>query len=222
MDLYSHDLDLIFFDAPYKAKQLLDDSLSRTFRGYGSIRAGELLNGSRDLLIGRVESAAACGLVALSSAFLALLSGFTTPIALIPAIALNIASRMPGVSSFQTAQDFIQGSNGVIYRIFRIHLIAIPTILLFLTASSVNTVLPGALGPQPVLLRAIEKLVGHLGQLKRVRATTFVHGSWIGSPSKLSPLKQGEEYCRALSPLNQLREVFPMSLTLHHTRIIVT
>lgn len=215
MDIYNS--SSLTFEMPYDAKRLLDDSVTRTLRGYSSICAGEVLTGCGNILLARIESAAAWAFVALSSAVLMLGSTLMTPCFLIPATVLNLASRIPGVSSFESVQNFTRDSSNAIYRTLKVHFIAIPVIFLFLSASSINTFIPGILKPQNVFFSSVHRMVEPLGPLQTIRATVSGVTSIVGTETELSALDAAEEYLRALSCQNYLREETVSRVTHHYS-----
>lgn len=217
MIIYSSEADFFLFKTPYGAKFLLDDSVTRTRNGFCSISEFAVLTGCSNILLGRIESVAAAALATLSSSILMLVSLFITPMFLIPTMALNLASRIPGVSSFEFVQNFTRDSSSAIYRIFRVYLIAIPVICLFVTTSTINTFLPGILSPKNILFNTMHRMVEPLGPLKTIRATVPGVRSVEGTETKPSILDGAEEYLRALSCENYLREVTVSSLTHHYS-----
>lgn len=205
MKIYSSETDSFCFFTGYSAKLLLKDSIRRTLNGFekGS------LSGIGHILLARIESVAAFALAGFSATFFTLCSLFATPCILIPAAVLNLASRLPGISSYAAVKKFTQASSDLIYRICRVHAIGIPVIILFLTASGVNTFLPGLLKAKNLFLDAIQTRVAPLGPLKTLRAVfeRKVLGEFVGTERYLSSLEAVEEYLRALGPQNILREV---------------
>ena len=131
---------------------------------------------------------------------------------LIPATALNLISRVPGISSFESVQNFTRDSSDAIYRTLRVHLLAIPVIFLFLFASCVNTFLPGVLKPQNIVFNSIHSLVKSLGPLRAIRAVVPGVTEVIGWEPGVSLIAELEEYFRALSSQNYLHEVRVSSL----------
>lgn len=217
MDIYSNDSDAVFFDTPYTAKRLLDDSIARTLRGGHELRNRAVLKGSGNILLGRVQSVVAFAMVTLASAFLMIPSVFFAPCFLAPATALNLASRLPGISSYHSVQKFTKSSSQVILRTLRVIAIALPVIFTFLTASSVNTCLPGILKPQNVFARAIHHLVKPLGDLKTIRAVVPGVTKVTGQKETLSALGAFEEFFRAFSSKNYIKEVQVQHLVHHYT-----
>lgn len=213
MLIYNNEASFLFFSTPYNAKRLLDDSVERTLRGYRGVGEGAMINGFGHILLARVESAIAFSFVALSAAFLTLGVVILTPYFLIPATALNLISRVPGISSFQSVQNFTRKSSNVIYRTLRVYLVAIPVIFLFLSASGINTFLPGVLKPQKGVFDSIHRSVACLGPLKTIRAIVPSMTEVVGTETDLSALEGIEEYFRALSSQNYLREEIVSSLT---------
>ena len=212
INIHSSDSDFLHFGLPYRAKRLLDDSVTRTLSGYNSFGEGAPLSGCGNILLARVESVAAFAFAALSSVLSLVLSITITPLFLTSITVLNLASRIPGISSFESVQNFTRDSSSVIYRILRVHLIAIPVIFLFLTASTINTFLPGILGPQNIFFISVHWMVEPLGQLKTIRAVVPGAGyfgtdvSIVGTKENISMLEAAEEYFRALSCQNYLRK----------------
>jgi hypothetical protein len=216
MHIYSSEASF-FFSAPYNAKRLLDDSVERTLRGYSGIREGAIVTGFGNILLSRVESATAFSFVALSATFLTLGGVIVTPCFLIPATVLTLISRIPGISSFESVQNFTRESSNAIYRTLRIYLVAIPVIFLFLSASGVNTFLPGVLKPQNLVFNSIHGMVESLGSLQTIRAIVPNVTEVVGTETEMSALAGAEEYFRALSSQNYLREVRVSSLTHHYS-----
>lgn len=218
MKIHSSKSEWFTFSLPYNAKRLLDDSITRTLRGYNLIGEGTILTGCGYILLGRIESVVACAFVSLSSALFVLGSIIATPCFLLPGVALNLASRIPGISSFETVQNFIRESSNVIYRTLKINFIAIPIIFLFLSASIVNTFLPGILKPQNIFSRSIHWMVESLGPLQTIRVVVPGAATIVGTEKNLSILAVGEEHFRALSSQNYLREVVASDLTHYYYR----
>jgi len=212
MEIYSTTESFLFFNVPYNAKRLLDDSVTRTLKGYREISEGSVLTGCSNILLGRVESVAAFSFVALSATFLTVCGIIITPYFLISATALNIISRVPGISSFELVQNFTRDSSNVIYRTLKVHFIAIPVIFLFLSSSIIN-ILPGILKSQNIFFSSIHWLVEPLGPLQTIRAVVPGITEVVGTETELSPLAGIEEYIRALSCQSHLREVRTYQLT---------
>lgn len=204
MDIYTSEANIIFFSAPYNAKRLLDDSIQRAARG-----------GLNNHLLARIESAAAFCLTTLSASLLAMGSAIMTPCFLIPAVALNLLSRFPGISSFKSVREFTDRSSDAIYRTLRIHVIAILVISLFLIASVTNTFVP--LKQDNHLSNTLQRLVNPLGPLQTIRAIVPNVGDVVGTQSRLSALGGAEEYVRALSNKNYLSDVQVDSIVHHYT-----
>lgn len=217
MNIYSSDADDFFFFPPYVSKELIVNSISRTLEGYNLIYEHSIFTGCCKILLGRIESAAAIALVAFSSALLGFTSVCLTPIFIIPATILNIASRIPGISSFKSVQDFTNESSDAIYRIFRIYLIAVPTISLFLSLSIINLLLPGLLKSENIFFNLIHRLVEPLGPLEKIRVTVPNVKSIIGTEANISILVGVEDYFRAFSYKNYLREIKLQSFTHHYS-----
>jgi hypothetical protein len=216
MDIYT-DGNFLFFHLPYDAKRLLDDSIDRTLRGYRGISEGAVLTGCGNILLARVESVAAFSFAALSTAILTLGGAIVAPCFLIPATALNLISRIPGISSFASVQNFTQDSSDAIYRTLKIYLLAIPVIFLFLSASAINTFLPGILKSQNVFVNSIHGIVEPLGPLLTIRAIVQDVAEIVGTTTNISLLAGVEEYFRALSSQNYLKDVWVSSLTHHYS-----
>lgn len=218
MHIYSSDGDFFFFDAPYDAKRLLNDSVKRTLRGYRSIKEDSVLTGFGHILLARIESAIAFVFVAISATFLLMVGVVIAPCFLAPAIVLNLLSRIPGISSFKSVQNFTKNSSNTIYRTLKVCLIALPVIFLFLSASAVNTFLPGVLKTQNVVFNTIHKLVEHLGDLQTIHAKVENSNyEATGTEKEFSILAGAEEYFRALSSRNYLQDITVLQLT-HHRR----
>lgn len=214
-------MDVLFFHVPYTAKRLLNDSISRDRSGCSSIQSGSALSGCGDILLSRVESVAAIALAASSGLVFVLSSIIITPCFLIPAAILNLASRLPYISSFKLVQDFKEESSSLIYRTLKVNLIAIPVIFLFVTASSINTFLPRLLDSQNIFFRSINHLVESYGPLKRIHVTVPGEGSYTGSErERLSILEIAEDDLRSFSSQNYLREKVVDVLTIHWTSFV--
>lgn len=214
--IYSSEADFLIFDMPYSAKRLLNDSLLRTLDGYASCKTGAILSGTGNILLARIESAASAALVTISSIIISC-SIFITPFFLVPTITLNLASRLPGISSYKNVQKFTQNTSDIIRRAIRVHLISVPVIFLFLIGCTVNLFLPGVLRPQNALFRAVHWMVDDYGPLKTIRAVVPGRTSVTGRKSKLSMLEGVEEYLRALSHQNYLKEEKVSYLTHHYS-----
>lgn len=219
--IYSSDGDFVYFSAPYNAKRLLNDSMSRTLDGYRALRRGALGRAIGHLLLARVQSIAATAFVALSAGFLMLGAVIVSPCFLIPAILLNLGSRLPKISSSQSVQEFTRSSSKVICRVLKVHLISVPVLLLFLTTSSLNALLPGVFKPKNLFLRTIHALVKPLGPLETVRLTVPGKISVVGTKTKISMLKAVEEFFKALSYKNYLKEEVVLQLTHYYRYTIV-
>ncbi len=216
MNIYSSESDLYTFSVPYTAKRLLNDSVRRTLDGYHSAKNGHILNGCSNILLARIESVAALALITLSAVPL-IITTVITPFFLFPTVALNVLSRLPGVSSFTLAKNFTESSNDVIYRILRINWIGVRVIPLFALTASVNTVLPGLLKPQNICFDMIHSIVKPLGELLTICATVPQKGSFYGTKEEMSALTAAEEYCRTLSWKNLRKEEIVRSVISHHT-----
>lgn len=221
MDIYTSSADVIFFDAPYNAKRLLDDSVERTGRGWSSIREGRILSGVSDILLARIESVAAFCFAALSSAVIgfgmAVAAVLTLNFALVPIAVLYIGSYIPGISSFSLVKSFRETSGDIFYRSFKVYTLAIPIVVLFLGTASINTFLPGLFQPQGFAFRSIHAAAAPLGPIQRIRAVVPGTVAIVGSETDLSILAAVEDFFRALSSFNYLREVETPSLTHHYS-----
>ncbi|MBN9378000.1 MAG: hypothetical protein BGO14_00760 [Chlamydiales bacterium 38-26] len=218
--IYSSDGDFIYFSAPYNAKRLLNDSMSRTLDVYHALKRGAVGSGLGHLLLARIQSIVATAFVALSAGFITLGAVILSPCFLVPAVMLNLGSRLPKISSSQTVQEFTRRSSNVIGRMLKVHLISIPVLLLFLTTSSLNVLLPGVFQPKNLFLRTIHALVKPLGPLQTVRLTVPGKISVVGTKTKISALAAVEEFFRALSYKNYLKEEVVFQLT-HYYRYTV-
>ena len=170
------------------AKGMLNDSLTRTYHGYESICKGRILTGSCDLLLARVESLASSILAAFSSVVITSISLIITPLFLIPTASLNLASRISGISSYKAVQKFTRDSNDKIYRTFRVHYLGITTIFLFLSASIINTFLPGILKTQNIFIRSIQQLVKPLDPHQIIRRIVPEKENTVKAKKKFSLL----------------------------------
>jgi hypothetical protein len=197
------------------AKRLLRDSVTRTFDGYHNARKGAVLTGCGHLLLARAEAVGALALSIIFLGYKGLVSYIVFPFYFPIAISLNLASRLPALSSYERVQKFTDASSDHIYRTFRIYVIAIPVISLFLAASCVSIFLPGVLQPENMVFSAIDSLLKPLGPLQSVEV--YVSGErYIGTPTEPSPiLGQTEEEMRALSPRNDLEKVISSSVIYH-------
>lgn len=220
MHIYTSSSDVIFFDLPYNAKRLLDDSVDRTGRGWSSLREGRIFSGVSGILLARIESALAFCFATLSSAAMALGLGLAFPLAVVPIALLHGGSRIPGISSFSFAQSFREASGAILFRSFKVYALAIPIVLLFLGAASLNTFLPGLLQPKGSAFQAIHAAAAPLGPLQRIRAVVLGAGAMVGAPNaKISPLAEAEDYLRAFSSFNSLTEVQVSTLQEHRTSV---
>ena len=130
---------------------------------------------------------------------------------------MNLLSRIPGISSFKSVQIFTQNSSNAIYRTLKVNLIAIPVIFLFLSASAVNIFLPGILKSPNVFFNSIHEIVKSLGPLQTIRAIVPDVANIIGTQKDLSALARAEEYLRALSSQNYLKEIITSDLIHHYS-----
>lgn len=218
MDIYSSDWSSFFFDVSYGSKWLLKDSMERSINGWHQLTHGQPFAGSGNLLLARIESVASWALVVLSGTILGLHSLILTPFFIIPTTVLNLASRLPGISYFESVKNFTTCSSTIIYRTARVHLLAIPVLFLFTTAAVVNTVIPCWMKPDGFFMNGIHALVSPLGNLQSVKATISKKQNCVGKiGSHFSPLEVGEEYLRALSMLNTLKEIQVISYTHHYS-----
>jgi hypothetical protein len=206
-------------DAAYNAKRLLHDSVTRTQNGYRSISDREILTGSCNIVLARIESAVACAFVAVTGSLLIVVALPLNACFLVPVSILNLASRIPGLSSFNPVQNFTKNTNQIMARILKVNIIAIPVIFTFVTASFCNTFLPILLKEQNVFFRAIHWMVESLGPLERVHAV-FEEDNTItatGSKKIFSILEGEEEYLRSLSYKNYLQTEITSHLVIHRT-----
>lgn len=206
MIIHTNDADSLFFHMSYNAKRMLDDSIERTPNGYNSICEGKFLSGSANILLARIESIVATLFVAISGTLVIGTQLALTAILLPPIIVLNLASRLPLISSFQSVQEFTHSTNDLISRALKTNLITIPIVFLFLSASTINVFLPGVLTSENIFFRAIHRLTDPLGPLLTIRATVPGNSSIVGTPTELHAFEISEEYLRALSSQNYLKE----------------
>lgn len=215
MDIYTNDKDFIF-DIAYNAKRLLDDSIDRTHRGYQELCQGCILSGSKNFLLARVESVAALSFCAVSLPLTAP-NFICTSIELAVHMPLNIISRLPGISSFKSAQNYTRNSSDIIYRTLRIYLKIIPLTALFISAAAGNAVLPGVLNDQSTVFNLIHKIVEPLGPLEKIQAIAPNGYEAFGAKFPLSWLDDLEEYCRALSNKNYINKILVPCIKHHQT-----
>jgi len=202
---------------PYNAKRMLDDSIERTLNGYNSVCEGKFLSGSGHILLARIESLAAMLFVTISGSFVIGTQLILNAFFLTPMIALNLTSRLPIISSFQSVQKFTQSTNDLIYRALKTNLITIPIIFLFVSTSTINVFLPGVLKSQNIFSQTIHRLTDPLGPLLTIRATVPKKTSIVGTPKELHIFEIYEEYLRALSSQNYIQEKEYQSLIHIHT-----
>jgi len=219
--IYSHDGDFVYFGGPYLAKRLLNDSINRTVEGFRAIKRGAVAKGMGHVLLARVQSILSTAFVALSASFLMLGALVVSPCFLIPAVVLNLGSRLPKISSSKNVQEFTRSSSRMIRRVLNVHLLSLPVLGLFLTTSSLNIFLPGVFQPHHLCLRAMHALVKPLGPLQTVRMTVPGKMSVVGTKTKLSMLAAVEEFFRALSYKNYIKEERVLQLT-HYYRYTVS
>lgn len=191
----------------YDSKRLLQDSITRTLHGIASVCDGAVLSGCRDIVLARIESVAACAFIALSAVFFTINSVLILCV-FIPALPLNLMSRIPGAASLESVQNFTRTSNRFIFRTFRVHFIGAPVFLLFLSAASTNVFLPGLLKEQNLFFSSIHRWVEPLGELRTTRVVVSPH-SIEGTKKVLGPLEAIEEFLRTLSCENDLKEETP-------------
>jgi len=199
LDIYQ---DNYLFFCNYSAKRLFHDSVVRTSGGYRSFCQGDYLEGVANILLARIESAGAFLLGSISAIHIIAVSIVATPIFLIPAAALNIASRIPGISSFEAVKNFTVESEDAIIRSLRVGLITLPVFFLFLSGAAIN-VIPGVLGEESIFFNSIHWLVESLGPLKTIRITCDTR-CFEGTRERASALSATEEALRALSTENYI------------------
>ncbi len=211
MDIYQ-DNYLFFFD--YSAKRLFHDSVVRTSSGYRSFCQGDYFEGVANILLARIESAGAFLLGSISAIHIIVISIVAIPIFLIPATALNIASRIPGISSFEAVRNFTAESEDAIVRSLRVGLITLPVFCLFLLGAAIN-VIPGVLGEESIFFNSIHWLVESLGPLKTICVTCDTR-RFEGTRERASALSATEEALRALSNKNYIeKEISVCSVFVH-------
>ncbi len=214
MHIHTSDSDFIVRSA-YVAKEFLKDSFERTERGLDKIKKNEV-SGLSDVLLARIESAAACAIVASSASCLIFASAFIGPLFLIPAIVLNGASRLPGISSFESVKRFTSHSSHIIYRTIQVGLILPLVSALFLSSSFINTFIPTLLKADNLFSTKIRDLVNSLGPLITVEAYISKNEVYVGTEDQLSFLGAVEEFSRSLSFDNQYKKVFPYRVYHHY------
>lgn len=218
MNIYSSSDDTFFIHATNGAKRLLNDSLSRTHQGFDSIRGGAVLKGCGHILAARVQSLAAYALVTLSSLYIIPITLIALPCFIVPTTALNLASRLPGLSTLQPVQRFTKRSSDVIYRALKVNVLILPVIFTFQFTAIVNTLLPGLLRTENVFLRAIHRLVRYAGPLHIKRVTVPGAGTAVGyEEERQSALTALEEYLRSLSYKNHINNLIANRVIVHHT-----
>lgn len=221
MNIYGGDSETIFIRGAYNAKLLLEDSFSRTQTGINLLKNNDYLAGCGHVLLARIESAAANALVAFNSSVLILGSILISPFFLVPAIVLNGASRIPGISSYETVRNFTLYSSDAISRCFKISLILPPVVLIFLTVSCINTFLPSVLKTENIFTNAITALTESLGPLKTFHVNVPGSEDVFGSLSELNFLEGLEEYSRSLSFKNHYKEITVSHVIYHYKSKIV-
>ena len=217
MEIYSNEADALLFTAPYDAKRLLDDSMERTKKGFHEIGKCSFLNGCGNILLARIESVAAGVLVIISQILIAPGAIVIAPLFLVSATILNLGSRLPGISSYESIKKFTNASSDAIYRTLKIQLIALPVIFLFLTTSSLNAVLPIMTKTDNFFSQSIHSIVKSLGPLQKIRVIVPGITEVVGTETEISILSSIEDYFRALSSQNYLKEVKVSSLTHHYS-----
>lgn len=214
MHIHNSDSDFLVRSG-YIAKELLKDSFERTERGLDKFKNSQD-SGLSDVLLGRIESAAACALVAFGASCLIFASALAGPLFLIPAIALNGASRLAWISSFESVKKFTSDSSDVIYRSIKVGLILPAASALFLSSSLINTFIPSLLKADNLFSTKLRDLVKSLGPLITVEAHVSKNSVYIGTEDQLSFLGAVEEFSRSLSFDNQYKKVFPYRVYHHY------
>ncbi len=194
-----------FFLCNYNAKRLFHDSVTRTSKGQLAFCQANYLDGVAHILLARIESAGAVVLGFLPVIPFVAISMIITPIFLIPATVLNLASRIPGISSFESVKNFTVESEDAIFRTLRLNLIALPATFLFLSGAAIN-IIPGILGEENIFFSLVHWLVESLGPLKSICAVVNER-SFQGTMKEESMLTIAEDSLRALSHKNYLKEV---------------
>ena len=203
MYIYQDGSGLFFFN--YSAKRLFHDSVTRTSDGSRAFCQGSYFEGVANILLARIESAGAFLLCFLPAIPFIALEIVCTPVFLIVATVLNLASRVPGISSFETVNNFTTESEDAIFRTLWLSLIAIPVIFLFLSGAAIN-VIPWILGEENIFFTSINWLVESLGPLKSICAVVN-ESRFAGTMDRVSALTTAEEGLRALSTKNYLKEI---------------
>ncbi|MCC5792612.1 MAG: hypothetical protein JJT82_08420 [Legionellaceae bacterium] len=193
----------------------MHDSVIRTSDGYRSFCQGFFLKGVANILLARIETAGAFLLAALYAIPLIAISIVITPVFLAAAIPLNLASRIPGISSFESVQHFTSESEDAIFRIIKETLIVLPVIFLFLSGAAIN-VIPGVLGEENIFFSSVDWLVESLGRLKTICAVVDDR-HFEGMRERATILTALEEYLRAFSTKNYLEEIPCDSVWYHST-----
>jgi hypothetical protein len=206
----------------YASKCLLHDSLERTSKAYtlfcDASHATNFFLGTWNLLLSRIESALAFSFIALTSIPAMILSMIFTPCFLVLATTLNVLSQLPGLSYFQSIQQFTVDSADVIYRTIRANIIGVAATFLFLSASAINILpLPGILNVVNFLVDSLNSLIECLGPLLSIRVIVPGNGEFDGTRTEISLLTKAEEYLRALSTNNYLKEETSSFLLYHST-----
>lgn len=205
INIHSSDEDWITFSAPYYAKKWLSDSICRTEKGWKALKTGALIEGSLNIIAARVQSIGSF-LLAGTSGSLEETGALVMLLFTIPATLANLGSRLPLISRFQVVQEFTHDSSDFILRTLRINWIAPRVILLFLSATAINIFLP--LKTENIFHQWIHQSVESYGKLKTITATLEDESkSHTGTTEAISILGRLEEYLRALSYKNDLKEV---------------
>ena len=203
MNIYADGSGLFFCN--YNAKRLFHDSVIRTSDGGRAFCQGNYLGGITNILLARIETAGAFLLCFLPAVPFIATSIVASVVFGIPAIVLNLLSRLPGLSSFESVRNFTTESENAILRILRLNLIMLPVIFMFLFGAAIN-VIPGVLGEENVFFRLINWLVEPLGPLKTICAVVD-DCRFEGTVEQVSALTTAEECLRALSNKNYMEEI---------------
>lgn len=219
MHIYTSDSDFIIRGA-YLSKEWLKDSFARTERGMKSSNNQTRASSCLDVLIGRVESAAAAAIVLISGSFLVFTAAIAGPVFLIPLIALNGASRLPGLSSIESVAKFTNDSTGVILRSIKVGFVLPSAAILFFSSSLLNTFIPSLIKADSLILTKLNELAATLGPMITVEAVLPKNQTIIGCENELSFLGALEEYARSLSFKNEYKKMHTDRIY-HHYRYSV-
>lgn len=217
VDVYQNN----FFSNSYRSKRLLHDAVERTSGAYEvffhSPSIVNALMGIVDIIVARIESALAFVFMAASSIYFIFASIILSPCYLAFNSLFYLLSFILQIFSVESAHEAAKQLSNEIYRVLRVNLITIPAIILFLTAAAINILpFPGISEIVNLFFYAINGLVECLGPLISVRVTVPGQGSFDGTKEQISILTEAEEFLRALSTKNYLKEQITDGVLYHY------